>query len=444
VIWKSRAPQGGDGSLSLVGEASLFQRFAPDLRGMATLAGAEGMARLLSFVFYVLAARALAPSGFGIVRYTIVLATVAMGLVQVLATVLSRELGAARGDRELTSETLGSSVSLAAVLWLLSLIGCSVAFLAGLTGGSDLFGLLAVLTGLVGFQLYYALSRGLGDNVRAGITYVGGSLAQILVFAVFMTVGHPRPLPTLVIFGASSLVPVIGYELIHPLVRGRQLRFAAARLRRLLVLGRPLLLAQIFFLVWNSADQVWVQRVLGSHDVGLYSAAKNVSQVFVVVPAGIIGVLLPRVAELRASGDDDGGRRLAYFATVLTAAISLAIALPLVFLRRPLLELLYGTTYRSAAAALVGLTVAMVISGCFAAITTAAIGWGRPGLFTLGIGIAAVTEVVYLAAIGVSTPADAAWAFAVSITVALLAVLLWLYVDSYRHTVGRRVSEAVD
>ncbi|MDQ2967056.1 MAG: oligosaccharide flippase family protein [Actinomycetota bacterium] len=427
----------------MVGETPLFQRFAPDLRGMATLAGAEGTARLLSFVFYVLAARALAPSGFGVVRYTIVLATIAMGLVQVLATALSRELGAARGDPALTSETLGSSVSLATVLWLLSLGGCAIAFLAGLTNGVDLLGMLVVLTGLVGFQLYYALSRGLGDNMRAGITYVGGSLAQILVFAGFMAIGHPRPLPALVIFGASSLLPVIGYELFHPLIRGRELRFASSRLRRLLVLGRPLLLAQVFFLVWNSADQVWVQRVLGSHDVGLYGAAKNVSQVFVVVPAGIIGVLLPRVAELRAAGDDEGGRRLAYFATALTAGISLAIALPVVVLRAPLLELLYGSNYRSASAALVGLSVAMVISGCFAAITTAAIGWGRPGLFTLGIGIAGVSEVVYLAAVGVGKPADAAWAFAVSISIALVGVLLRLYLDSYRNGQRQRVPEAV-
>ncbi|MDX6414557.1 MAG: hypothetical protein QOH23_1967 [Gaiellaceae bacterium] len=428
----SRAGRRGDGLVSIITGTPRIQRFGTDLRGMATLAGAEATARLLSFVFYVLAARALTPAGFGVVRYSIVLATIGMGLVQVLATAVSRELGAARSDRALTSETLGASVVAAVILWFLSVGGCVIASTAGLTRGADLLGLIAVLTGLAAFQLYYALSRGLGDNRRAAVSYVGGSLLQIVMVAVLIVFGHPRPLPALAIFGASSLLPLIGYELVDPILRRRKLRFGSARFRSLWVLAQPLLVAQVFFLVWNSADQVWVQRVLGSHDVGLYGAAKNVSQVFVVVPAGIIGVLLPRVAELRALGDDDGGRRLAVIATSLTAGISLVIALPVILLRGRLLELLYGSNYRSAATSLVGLSVAMVVSACFATITTAAIGWGRPGLFTLGMGVAAVAEVAYLAAVGVRSPADAAWAFAVSISVALASILAWWWIDTRR------------
>ena len=394
---------------------------------MATLAVSEGAARLLSFVFYILAARALQPSGFGVVQYTIVLGTLALGALQVLATVLNRELGAARGDEVRIGEVLGSASAVALGLWVASAAVCVVLSTAGLVKGIDLTGLVIVLTGFAAFQLYYAVCRGLGDNRRGGITYVGASFAQLAAFALLTAAWNPGPLVTLLVFGCSSLVPIVVYEAVRPIVLGRNLVLRAKWLRPLWALGAPLLAAQVFYLVWNSADQIWVQRTLGTHEIGIYGAAKNLSQIFVVLPAGILGVVMPRVAELRGAGDDDSARRLALFSTGLATAASLVLAVPVILLRGPLLGLIYGSSYRSGASSLFGLSVAMVLFASFAAITTAAIGWGRPAVYLWGIGIAAIAEPCSLAVAHGHTPQTAAWAYAASMGLGLAAVGAWFY-----------------
>src|SRR5204862_3817196 len=98
-----------------------------ELRPMAALTFSEGSGRLLSFVFYVVAARLLTTHGFGVLRYTIALSLLAFGLLQVLVTALARELGAARGDEGATDLVLGSGLAAAPLLLGASSLLCVVA-----------------------------------------------------------------------------------------------------------------------------------------------------------------------------------------------------------------------------------------------------------------------------------------------------------------------------
>jgi O-antigen/teichoic acid export membrane protein len=394
-----------------------------ELRPMAALTFSEGAGRFLSFVFYVLAARVLTTSGFGVLRYTIALALLAFGGLQVLVTALTRELGATRGDDRATSVALGSGLAAAPPLLGASCALCTVAALLGLTGSADLLGIVVVLAGLTVFQLYYAIGRGLGDSPRAVVTYAGGSAAQLVLLVAIAAVGDPDARAALIVFGLSAAVPVIAYELWSPAIRGRALSVERSELRRLWQIAVPLVLAQVAFVVWIAADQVWVETVLGTREVGVYGAAKNLAQIFFVIPAGVTGVLLPRVAELRSQGDVARARRLISRTTAGLLVVSAMLAVAVLAARTPLLGGLYGTAYEQAAPSMVGLSVGMVVYAGFVGVTTAAIGWGRPGVFTLGIVAAAAGEVAYLLLVGGHEATTAAWATAASITLGFVVVL---------------------
>src|SRR3954453_4016374 len=129
-----------------------------EARPMAILTLAEGLARGLSFGFYLLAAHALTPSSFGVVQYTIALATVTLAPVQLVGIALRRELGADRGDQDATLATLGSglAISIGGLGLALALTGIAAAI--GLTGTADVTGLLAVIAGLAAFEIYYAIA----------------------------------------------------------------------------------------------------------------------------------------------------------------------------------------------------------------------------------------------------------------------------------------------
>jgi O-antigen/teichoic acid export membrane protein len=394
---------------------------------MAGLVFTEGASRLLSFGFYLLAARALSTSGFGEVRYTITLATLAFGLIQVLAIVLPRELGASRSaDAERVSQVLGAGLLLGLAVWTLTVLAAGAAVALGLTGTAQPVGLIAVISGLAVFQLYYSAARGLGRFKRAAFTYAGASAVQLGAFAIVAALTQPSATAALMIFAASSLVPVVLLELRYPILRQLNVRAPREVRGTMLRAGGLLLLAQLAYLLWNSADQIWVEGSLGVGAVGLYGAAKTISQLFVVLPAGVNGVLLPRVAELRSADDPRHANRLMAVAALALLVGSGVIAVAVVAGRVPILELLFGSKYGGAANALIGLTVAMVLFGVFMTLTQAAIGWGRPLIYSGAIAVAAVVETLGLLLLPGGSIEFAAWIYAGSMAVATALVAVWL------------------
>ena len=393
---------------------------------MATLTLAEGLARGLSFGFYLLAAHALTPSSFGVVQYTIALATVALAPVQLVSIAIRRELGADRGDPAATLETLGSglAVSLGALVAAMALSGLAVA--VGLTDAANVSGLLAVLAGLSAFEVYYAIARGRGDFLRAATTYASGAALQLVVFAVVTATTEPSPAAALCIFGASSVIPIFVFEARHPLLRKRSLRIARRSLERLWAIGAPLAPGTIAFLIWNSADQIWVGDTFGRYDIGTYGAARNLSQVLMVPIVGFTGALLPRVAELRASRERARAVRLMSWTTWMLVATCAGIAAVLIVGRTFLLETFYGDAYGAGASALVGLSVGMVLFGGFSALGQGVMGWGAPRVYSIGYVVAAAVEVTLLLGVDWSQPYAAAWVFAGSIGLGWAAMALYL------------------
>lgn len=397
---------------------------------MAGLSAAEGGARLLSFVFYLLAARALGASDFGVVRYTIVLSLVAFVVLQVLVKALMKELGGARADPERIREVLGTGVVASLGVLVASSLLALAAAAAGITGSAQPLGLVVVLAGTACFQLYYAMGRGVGEVARPAVTYVGASACQLAAFGLLMTFGHPTATATLWIYGATGALPPLAWELFRPLLRGNRLRVTRDASRLLWRISAPLIVGQLAYIVWYSADQIWVESALGTTQVGLYAAAKNLCQVFVVLPAGVNGALLPRMAELRAAKRTPAALKLLYGTTIGLVAASAAVAVVLIVFRVPLLELLYGKSFAAAAGPLVGLAVAMTIYAGHFTLTGSAIGLGLPRISTSTICVAALVEVLVLVLASGSSGAFAAWTYAASIGAAsAVAVVLMVRAD---------------
>lgn len=385
-----------------------------------TLSVAEAAARLLSFVFYLVAARALAPVGFGEMRYTIALVLILYGPLQVLSHALTRQLGTVRRDNGAVQQVLNNATVVSAIVLLSIAAVTSMLCAAGVLGRAEVVPTLVVLVGYSAFQLYYSAARGLGDLRRAATTYIGGSMLQLVALGVALVVADVSATEALLIFGLSSIVPVILWEAIRPLVRGR-VRISASASRELWIVGAPLIIAQIGFVVWYSADQVWSEAQLSSGEAGLFAAAKNLTQVFMVLPAAAGGILIPQVAQYRSTQDARRALRIVVRIGLGGFAVSVAAAAILSALRSDVLDVLYGGSFGAAATALGLLAIAMAVYFPFSVIATGALGWGEPRVFAIGMGVAAVAECALLPVIGDSA-AGVAGAVAVSITVGTCAM----------------------
>jgi len=357
--------------------------------------------------------------------------------LQVLAIALNTELGARRGtpeQRELLRAGASAAilVSLAVIVVALALVGAGVVPLA------DPVGLIVTFAGNVVFQLYYSVSRGLRQIPRAATAYVGAAVVQILAFVALVAATDPSPRAALVVYGLSSVLPVLACELRSP-VLGLPV-FAVrdnAMLRTLWRVAVPLIVWQLGFVIWGQADQVFVAAAFSQHDLGQYSAAKSLTQMFIVVPAAISGTMLPMMASRRAAGDLHGALRLTALVGAVGFAISSVVSLAVLVAHTPMLDLAFGREYRAAGPAMVGLAVSMTFYTVFVTIAAVAIGWKRSYISAIGMSTVATVLLVGLPLLGRGSIEAASWVVALSVA-AGLSVMIALVL----HRVGglRRVA----
>ncbi|HEX8122372.1 MAG TPA: oligosaccharide flippase family protein [Solirubrobacteraceae bacterium] len=388
---------------------------------------AEGVARLLSFVFYIAAARALAPADFGAVRYALALGLVAAGGTAVVATALGRELGASRARPEAVGAVAGSGVVAAAALLLLTLAATCVAAAAGVLGRAPIAGLLVAITGLSTLQIYYAAAGALGHVRRMVTAYAGSSLLQLAGLLALAAAGSVDATTVLVLFGASNVALCVLLEVVDPMWSWRALTPTREATRVLWRLSQPLAASSIGFLLWSCVDQIWVEATFPEEDAGIYGAAKNLSMLFMVLPAAVRAVSMPRVAHLRAASDDAGARAL--IARLLTVAVGLAAAVTVgaAVAGPTVIKAAYGDAYAAGDTAFLALAVSMALFAVFATLVNAAVGWGRPGVTSVAYVVAAGIQLALLLAAGDDPSlAYAGWASAIAIAAALavIAVLL--------------------
>lgn len=112
--------------------------------------------------------------------------------------------------------------------------------------------------------------------------------------------------------------------------------------------SRLLMLAGAAFLIYLKIDQVMIGQMLGEKEVGFYAAAVKIAEIWYFIPGIICASLFPAIVNAKKTGEELYRRRLKNL-YVLLAAISLAIALPISFLAKPLILIIFGGDYLAAA-----------------------------------------------------------------------------------------------
>lgn len=386
----------------------------------------EGSSRLVSLGFYIAAARLLLPADFGIVRSTTALGGMLFFFLQILGRSTSRELGAVDDDDHAFQRVATVSLALSVPLLAITLLAAAGLTLSGVTASASLIGLIAMLAGRAGFEIYYAVARGRQMVGRMAATYLGGSVCQLVALLALALVADVNATTALLIFGLSSFVPIVICELSRPVLFGRLHRPREADLVRVVATARPLMISHGFFLLWFNLDQLLVVAALGSTDGGYYGAAKTLAQLFTVLPFGINAALVPRIAQLHTRGEVERAERLLRRTLAISVGLTAVAALLVGLLSGPLIEILFGAEYLPAAGALAVLGVGMVGYTGQAVISAVAVGWGRRALYTVTIAIAGTLQLVLFLTVDYSSPTTAAAFNAVSIGVGFTVALGWV------------------
>lgn len=302
-------------------------------------------------------ARYLGPEEFGLFSYALAFAGLfsplaSLGLDDIVVRNLVR-------DPAVRNEALGTSL-------VLKLAGGAVSFVAAI-GAIFLLrpgdGLSHWLVGIIAagsiFQAFTAIDFWFNSQIQAKYSILPKN-AAFLICAV-IKIALILSGASLIAFAWVSTLEVILASAGLVLVcrsRGNRLRewLSSIRMGKVLLKDSwPLLFSCIVIMIYLRIDQVMLGEMVGSEEVGVYSVAVRLAEVWFFIPTVIYWSVLPSLVEAKAVSDELFYERLQKYYNLM-ALIAYAIAVPVMLLAKWLVLTLYGAPYAEA-----GLMLAILI-----------------------------------------------------------------------------------
>ena len=256
--------------------------------------------------------------------------------------------------RSLTHEPEKRHEILGTTFWLQLLggmagLGLSVATILIFRREDPLTVSLVAILGSVGiFQAFDTIDLWFQSQVQSRYTVVAKNTA-FLIFAVvkvgLINLGAPLiafAMATVaeVIVGALGLI--LGYKSQgHSLLKWR---WNLALAKNLLKESWPLLLSGLTIVIYMRIDQIMLGQMVGSESVGLYAAASKISEMWYFIPMSLAASVAPSIYAAKKIGEGLYFQRLRKLITTLTL-VSIVFAVPIAFLSRPIILVIFGPEF---------------------------------------------------------------------------------------------------
>jgi polysaccharide transporter, PST family len=299
----------------------------------------------------VAVARHLGPDRFGQFNYVVAFVTLfATTITAGTDSVVIRDLARAPGRAD---SVLAAAAVIRLVATPLVLLVVAVAALAAHARDGAMLTLIAVYAATLLFRpvdvvdLWFQAETNVRPTVWArnlaffvtSAVKVGLLLAGASLLA-FMAV---EPLAA----GLTAVFLLVAYR-----ASGRRWTVAGATrddLRRLMVAGAPLLLSGLAIVIYMRIDQVMLEHLAGggAREVGLYSAAQRLSEVWYFLPMAVTSSVFPTLVRSRVADEAQYLTRLRRLFSVM-ALVALGLALATTLFSASLIRLVYGSGYAGA------------------------------------------------------------------------------------------------
>lgn len=309
----------------------------------------ERVVRLTTgFVIFGLLARHFGPESFGLLNYATGMVALFLPLASLgLETVVVREVVRAPAE---AGTILGTALALrlaGAILGMVIMVAASPWLAAGVP---QLPFLLAVGATALAWQAFDVIDSWFQSRLESRNT-VMAKFAALLV-GTALKLWLLRQDAGLVWFVAAFSLDGICYAVALAVIyRRRGERFAAWRFhldtaRRLLRVSWPLVTSGFLVACYFRLDQVLILRGLGERDLGLYSAAGKVADVWAVLSSFALTSIFPLLVARHRDDPAQFGRDLQFAFDAMTAsgyfvAVSVSITAPF------LMPVVFGDSYRA-------------------------------------------------------------------------------------------------
>lgn len=336
-------------------------------------------------------ARYLGPEQFGLFSYALAFVALFAALGNLgLDDIAVRDLVRDPQDK---NQILGTA-------FLLRLVGGTLSFTAAV---ATIFvvrptdGLSQWLVGIIAlgavFQAFNAIEYWFHSQVQAKYAVMAKNCAFLIcsLLKIFLILTSA----SLIAFAWTALAEVVIAAtglIVAYLSQGHRIRAWQGQIEqafRLLRDSWPLMLSSIVILIYLRIDQVMLGQMAGNEEVGIYSVAVRLAEVWYFIPTAIYWSVFPAIVEAKAADESMFYDRLQKLYNLMTFT-AYAIAVPVTLIAQWLVPTLFGDAYARA-----GLMLAVLIwSNVFSALEMArssfltVMNWTRLYLLTVSLGCA--------------------------------------------------------
>lgn len=291
-------------------------------------------------------ARYLGPERFGQLNYALAFVALfspiaALGLDGITVRELVR-------TPEQKDEILGS-------VFVLKLMSGGVAFLGAFavisvmhTAERQTHWLVIIIAAGMIFQAFDVADLWFQSHVQSRITVIAKNTAFLVLSVVKVWLILTRADVVAFAWAATAeiFLGALGLFIAFQLVGNAwgNVRPVVVRMTSLLKESWPLLLSGLAIGLYMRIDQVMLAEMVGEGEVGVYSAALRLSEVWYVIPAIVVSSVMPSLTEVRARSQELYYERLQQL-FILLIRIAYMVAIPMSFLANPVIHFLYGESY---------------------------------------------------------------------------------------------------
>lgn len=147
----------------------------------------------------------------------------------------------------------------------------------------------------------------------------------------------------------TSFFLMVAYRVNHCNVR--EWCYSSSVARELLKYSWPLMLSGFAIMIYMRIDQIMIAQMLGDEQVGLFSAAVRISEVWYFIPLAIASSVFPAIIATKKQSEELYLLRLQKLFDLM-AILALILAIPMTLLSDWVMVFLYGETYRDAGSVL--------------------------------------------------------------------------------------------
>ncbi|MEZ8456001.1 flippase [Vibrio cyclitrophicus] len=300
----------------------------------------------------VMLARSLGPDGFGSLSYLLAIISMVSPLAALgLNSIVTREL---INNPERQNQIIATTVAMrlvgaiagSAICILIALFGL------GLNNLDSQWGLFILAIGNV-FTCFSVLEFWFQAKVAARVV-TRMRLAIVLVFSVFKLLAVIYSVDFIIVialFAIETMITGIGFITIFK-TEGNILKLKYANWTYGLSLLRQsfwLILSGIAAIIYLKVDQIMLEQLASSAEVGTYAVAARMSEVWYFFADAIVITIFPALLSLKKRGEN-----LKYFNSLqkisdLLFSLAILLAFSVTVAARPAISLLFGDEYKESA-----------------------------------------------------------------------------------------------